>query len=111
MWADERKVFAANVPNRGSVPGLPDDAILEMPTLTTATGLRALQMTDLSEPLKAILSRKLAATRLTVQAALQGDRRLFVEALLVDGAVHGARVAQDLATELLSAQQTYLPQF
>jgi len=111
LWADERKVFASNVPNRGAIPGLPDDAILELPTVTTATGLRALQMADLSEPLKAILSRKLAATRLTVQAALQGDRRLFVEALLVDGAVQDAQIAEELATELLSAQQTYLPQF
>lgn len=111
LWADERKVFAANVPNRGAVPGLPEDAILELPAVTTATGLRALQMADLSEPIKAILSRKLAATKLTVQAALEGDRRLFAEALLVDGSVQDAQMAEELATELLSAQRAYLPQF
>lgn len=111
LWADERQVFAANVPNMGAVPGLPDDVILELPTVTTATGLRTLQMADLSEPLKAILSRKLAATRLTVQAALKGNRRLFVEALLVDGAVQDAQTAEKLASELLSAQRAYLPQF
>jgi len=111
LWADERQVFAANVPNRGAVPGLPDDAILELPTVTTATGLRALQMADLSGPIKAVLSHKLAATRLTVQAALEGSRRLFVEALLVDGAIQDTQTAEDLAAELLSAQQDYLPQF
>jgi alpha-galactosidase len=59
------------------------------------------QIGDLARPLLAILSRKLAATRLTVEAALRGDRGLFVEALLADGAVSDPDVAREMGEELL----------
>ena len=85
--SDSREVFAVNLPNRGTVPSLPDDAILECPAVATATGLHALRIPEVSPALSAILSRKLSATTLTVEAALTGNRDLFVEALLLDGAV------------------------
>jgi alpha-galactosidase len=111
IWSDHRRVFAANVPNGGAVPGLPQEAILELPIVTTATGLRPIQLFDLSNALKAVLARKLAATRLTVESALSGDRKLFVEALLADGAVCDPETAARLGEELLQAQRRHLPQF
>ncbi len=104
-------MYAVNVPNQGTVPGLPTDAVLEVPAVATARGLRPMQLADLSEPLKAIIARRLASTRLTVQAALTGDRALFVEALLVDGAVTDRDVACRMGEELLEAQRAYLPNF
>jgi len=111
LWADERRIFAANLPNRGAVPGLPDDAILELPAVSTAGGLRAMQLPDFPETLIGILARKLTAIRLTVTAALEGKRRLFYEALLADGAVADPVVAERMGEELLGAHRAYLPQF
>lgn len=108
---DQRRIFFANLPNNGAVPNLPADAILELPVVATATGLRPIQVLDFPDPLAAITTRKLAATRLTVAAALQGDRDLFVEALLLDGAVSDPATAGRLADDLLNAQRQYLPQF
>jgi alpha-galactosidase len=108
---DERRVFSANLPNRGAVSNLPDDAILELPAAATVTGLRPLQILDFPDPLAAIITRKLTATLLTVEAALAGDRRLFVEALLADGAVTDPEVAREMAEELLEAHRQYLPNF
>jgi alpha-galactosidase len=111
IWNDTRHVYAANLPNRGTVAGLPADAILEQPCVATGRGLRPLQSADLPAPLVALLARKLAATRLTVEAALRGDRALFVEALLADGAVSDPDIAQEMGKELLKAHKMYLPQF
>ncbi|MBN2389634.1 MAG: hypothetical protein JXR84_02845 [Anaerolineae bacterium] len=108
---DSREIFAVNVPNRGAVPNLPDEAILEIPAVATATGLRTMSIPDFSDALAAIISRKLAAVELTVEAALRGDRNLFVEALLVDGAVIDPDVAREMADKLLEAQKAYLPHF
>lgn len=108
---DERRVFAANLPNQGAVPNLPADAVLELPAVATAGGLRPVQILDFPEPLAAIVTRKLSAARLTVEAALTGDRRLFVEALLADGAVSDPQVASEMADELLQAHRAYLPNF
>jgi alpha-galactosidase len=104
-------MFAVNLPNRGAVPNLPVDAILEIPAVATAGGLRPVQIADLSGPLAAILARKLAAVELTVEAALTGDRVLLVEALLVDGAVTDPTVAAQMGRELIEAHRRYLPNF
>jgi alpha-galactosidase len=111
MVRDECRVFSMNLPNHGAVPGLPDDAVLEMPAVAAARGPCALQMEDFPSPLAAILSRVIAAQELTVEAALTGDRRLFVEAMLADGSVTDPQVASRLAEELLEAHKSNLPQF
>jgi alpha-galactosidase len=108
---DERGVFAANLPNRGAVPNLPADAILELPAVATAGGLRPLQILDFPDHLAAIITRKLTATLLTVEAALTGDQNLFVEALLADGAVTDPEIARKMAEAFLEAHRQYLPNF
>lgn len=37
---DKREVYSANLPNRGQVPNLPEDAIVESPAVAGASGLR-----------------------------------------------------------------------
>jgi alpha-galactosidase len=108
---DQRRIFSVNLPNQGAVPNLPAEAILELPAAATAGGLRPLQILDFPAPLAAIINRKLAATQLTVAAALQGDRQLLVEALLADGAVTDPELARRLSEELLQAHRLYLPNF
>jgi alpha-galactosidase len=108
IWGDTRRVYAANLPNRGTVAGLPDEAVLELPCVATGRGLVPLQRAELAPPLVAILAKKLAATRLTVEAALKADRSLFVEALLADGAVSDPDVAKQLGAALWEAQGKYL---
>jgi alpha-galactosidase len=111
MAYDERRIFNVNVPNGGTVPNLPENAILEVPAVATATGLRPIQIPDFSDLLAGIIRRKLTAVDLTVEAALTGSRRLMVEALLADGAVADPATAWTLAEDLLQAQRQYLPRF
>lgn len=111
IWRDERRMFSVNLPNAGAVPNLPADAVLEMPAVATARGLLPVHIPDFPDTLAAILTRKLSAIRLTVAAALRGDRGLFVEALLADGAVTDRAVAEAMMAELLEAHRQYLPNF
>ncbi len=111
MRRDAGAIYSANVPNRSAVANLPADAILELPCTATALGLRPLQLDDFPDVLAGIITRKLTATRLTVAAALAGDRRLFVEALLADGAITDPSTAGRLADALLAAHQEHLPQY
>jgi alpha-galactosidase len=108
---DARMNFTANLPNRGAVSNLPDDAILELTSVATGRGIYALSIPDFPDHLTAPLIRKIAAHRLTVEAALQGSRKLLVEAMLIDGCVSDPALAGRLVDELLLAQKPYLPQF
>ncbi len=111
IQGDQRRIFAANLPNWGAIPNLPAEAVLELPAVATGTGLRPLQIPDFPDTIAAIITRKLTAASLTVDAALAGDRDLFVEALLADGAVTDPEVARKMADELLEAHREYLPNF
>lgn len=108
---DSRQVFSANLPNNGAVPNLPSEAILELTAVATGRGLKALHIPDFPDLLAAPLVPKITAQALTVEAALQGSRTLFVEALLADRSVSDRSVAEKLADELLAAHKRYLPQF
>ncbi len=108
---DKRHIFYANLPNEGAVPNLPYDAILELPTVAMAGGMRPIHFNDFPNALTAVLIRKIASIQLTVDAALSGSRELFVEALLADGAVSDREVAARLRDELLETHRRYLPNF
>ncbi len=108
---DSRQMFSVNVPNRGSVPGLPADAALEIPGVATARGLRPVSVPDLSTPLTAVLNQRLASVYLAVDAAMSGDRDLVVEAMLADGAISDPDAARSLSAALIAAQAEHLPAF
>ncbi len=108
---DSRQTYTPNLPNRGLVPNLPAEAVLELTAVATGRGFRALQHPDFPDALAATLAKTLAAEALTVEAALTGSRKLFVEALLTDGCVTDPVTAGKLADELLTAHRRHLPQF
>ena len=108
---DERRVFSANMPNQGIIQGLPDDAILELPGAAMSTGFAQLHIEGFSSALQGIIAKKLAAINLTVEAALEGNRRKWIEALLLDGAVNHRTEAEKMVDEFLKEFRIYLPQY
>jgi alpha-galactosidase len=109
--ADAGRVYSANLPNRGQVPNLPLDAVIEGPALAEANGLRAIQQPPLPAGITGTLATRLQWVETTVEAALEGSRTKFVQALLLDGAVRSLDIAEKLADDLLAAHAAYLPQF
>jgi alpha-galactosidase len=108
---DRRSWFAANIPNEGTVSNLPRNSVLEIPAIATAEGMKAPPIGDISAPLTAILMRRLAAVEAIVEAAVTGNRRLFAQALILDGGVYDWTAAEKLAADLIQAQKQHLPQF
>ncbi len=108
---DKRGVYSVNMPNSGAVPGLPADAVLEMPVLAGGGGFMPLHSQALHPTLTAKLLSKIAAIELTVQAALNGSFDLMVEALLADGSVSDPDKASALARDLIAAHEVHLPHF
>lgn len=108
---DERKVFSVNIPNEGAVKGLPDDAVLEIPGVATGLGFCPMKVTGFSDSLKGIIARRLAPVNPTVTAALTGDKNLWIEAMLLDGAVTDKKVAAALVEDFLKEYRDCLPQY
>lgn len=109
--SDSQSIYSANLPNTGQIPNLPEDAVVEGPAVADGSGLRAIQQPPLPSGVAGTLQRPLAAIETVVDAALRGDRRLFVQALLIDGSVTSHTSAERLADELLAAHREHLPRF
>ncbi len=108
---DAGHVFSANLPNRGQIPNFPPDAIVESPCVADAGGVRPIMLPPLSAGIAGTLTGRLSWVETTVEAALEGSRDKFIQALVLDGSVDSLDTAMALADDLLAAQAPYLPQF
>lgn len=109
--ADRGTVYSVNLPNRGQVPNLPIDAIIEGPASAEATGLKPIAQSPLPPGLVGTLATRLAWVDTIVEAGLEGSRDKFIQALVLDGCVRSLDMAEQLADELLAAHAEHLPQF
>jgi alpha-galactosidase len=103
--------YSANLPNAGQIPNLPEDSVVECPVIAGSDGLKPVQAKPLPAGILGTLASRFQWVEVTVEAALEGSREKFVQALLIDGAVKSIETAYRLADELLEAQKEYLPQF
>jgi alpha-galactosidase len=101
-------VFSANLPNAGQAPNLPPDAVVETPAVAAGNGLRAIVQQPLSPALAGTLLTRYMWVETVVEAALEGSREKFIQALVLDGAVSTLETAEALADELITAQSQYL---
>jgi alpha-galactosidase len=103
--------ISVNVANRGFIPNLPDDAIVEVPATVDATGVHGVRLDPLPEPIAAMCRTQIAIIDRVVEAGVHGDRQAALQALLLDPVISSARQAQGILDELLEAHRGFLPQF
>jgi alpha-galactosidase len=100
-----------NIPNNGAIQGLPDETIVEVPAVVDSNGIRALQLGHLPPPILELCRREAALVEFVVDAAAQGDRRLALQALLMDPMINDIGRAKAILDDYLTTFAQYLPQF
>jgi len=103
--------FHVNVPNEGAITNLPDDAIVEVPALIDAGGVRPLCMGALPKGVLGLTQSLLAWEELTVDAALSGEKDLVVQAVMAHPWVLSGKQAEALCEEMFASHAACLPQF
>lgn len=104
-------VWNLNVPNAGQLPGLPLGAVVEGPVYVSGETMLPLCCPGLPESVMKLLERVAAEQELVAKAGMQGDRRLLLDALLLDPLVNSPVHARNIVDELLVLERAYLPQF
>lgn len=102
---------ALNLPNRGQIPNLPTEAIVETPGMITGTGMNGVSVGELPEPIAELCRRELGVVRLSVDAAVNGDRQAALQCLLLDPVITDLDVAQKILDDYLTEYRPHLPQF
>lgn len=111
IWKDKKETHIVNTLNRGAVPDLPEDCVVEVPASIGADGARPLATRPVPLAVRGTVEAIKAYEKLTVQAAVTGDMKLAVQALLAHPLVPGFDAARKLVTALLEAHRQHLPQF
>ncbi|MEY9845259.1 6-phospho-beta-glucosidase [Streptacidiphilus sp. BW17] len=97
-----------NLLNRGTLPFLPDDAVIEVPALVDAGGPRALPVAPV-EPLYAgLIGHVTGYEQLALDAALRGGRDRVFQALLAHPLVGQIDRAEQLTDRLISHNHAHL---
>jgi alpha-galactosidase/6-phospho-beta-glucosidase family protein len=100
-----------NLPNVGQIDNLPRGAVVETLAEITSTGAIPHSMGALPLGVLNTLQQHVANQEMLVRAALQGDRKLALEAMFHDPLVPDLRTARALLNDLLEAHREFLPRF
>jgi 6-phospho-beta-glucosidase len=93
---DERTTLILNVRNRGALPGLDDDAVVEVPCLADANGARPLAAGPLPGHALGLVTAVKAVERAVLEAATTGSRPAALRALALHPLVDSVTVARRL---------------
>jgi alpha-galactosidase/6-phospho-beta-glucosidase family protein len=100
-----------NLPNTGQIDNLARGAVVETLAELTSAGAQPLTVGALPPGVLSTLQPHVANQELIAQAALQGDRRLALQAMVNDPLVGNLQTARAILDDFLNAHAEYLPQF
>ncbi|MGC8878922.1 MAG: 6-phospho-beta-glucosidase [Anaerolineae bacterium] len=111
LYTNQEQWVIVNVPNRGAVPGLPDDAVVEIPCLVNAAGIYALRVPQPPHAVWGLIAAVKNYEQLVVEAAVSGSREMALLAMLAHPLIREYELAVSLLDEMLEANRKYLPRF
>jgi len=111
LHAGTGDVQVVDVRNDGALPDLPPAAVVEIPARIDRDGAHPLPLAPLAPEMRALVEHAKAYEELTVAAALSGDRRVALRALLANPLVPDFAAARGLLDALLAANRGHLPRF
>ena len=111
IYGNRKIHMVVSTENRGAIPCLADDSIVEVSCIISATGAQPMAWGELSPAEKGWLQMMKAMEECTIQAALTGDYGLALEAFILNPLVENNENTQRVLDEMLVAHAKYLPQF
>lgn len=103
--------MVVNTANNGAIQGLPDDAVIETNCLIDALGAHPLTFGKLPPLMNGLTQQVKDFERLTIEAAVHGDKQKALLALVANPLVADVNLASVLVEEVLSINKAWLPQF
>ncbi|GLZ32841.1 6-phospho-beta-glucosidase [Lentzea sp. NBRC 105346] len=98
-----------NVRNGGTLPFLPDDAVIEVPATVSASGAVPLPVRPVEPSISGLISHVTSYEYLALEAAIHGGRDRVSNALLAHPLVGQHAIADQLADELIAQNRDLLP--
>ena len=111
IYNDSKHHMVVSCQNRGALPDLPYDSIVEVSALIGATGAEPIAWGPMPAQERGWLQMMKAMEECVIGAAVSGDYGLALEAFYLNPMVENGEHIQRVLDELLVAHERYLPQF
>jgi len=108
---DKNDLHVVAAKNNGAVPFMDDDDVVEVLCSLGANGIEPKPVTVYNEYVKGLMRAVKAYEKLTVRAAMEGDRDVALEALMAHPLVGDIAKALPLLEDMLEANKEYVPNF
>lgn len=111
IYNDQDTWMIVNVPNKGAVSFLPEEAVIETGCLVNKAGVQPLKVSSVPPMVYGLIAEVKNYESLAVEAAVEGSRMKAKQALLAHPLVREYSLIEPLLNDLLEHNKQYLPQF
>lgn len=111
IYNDRQDIQVVDVQNGGTISWLPDNVVIETNCVIGSQGAKPLAVEEVPQCIKGLIAQVKAYEMLTIEAAVEGDKRKLLLALLNNPLVHDVRDARGIMEEMLEAHRAFLPQY
>jgi len=108
---NKNEVHIVNCRNRGAIADLPEGSVVEVPCQVGATGAIPLTVGYLPVMIRGLIQAVKAYEELAIEAAVTGNQKTALQALLNHPLVPSFGVAKALLNAILEANRDYPPHF
>ncbi|MEU8823281.1 6-phospho-beta-glucosidase [Streptomyces sp. NPDC048636] len=108
LLRDTGEVRIVNTFNGGTLPFLPDDAVIEVPATVDARGAEPLPVRPLEPLFAGLIGQVTAYEELALEAALRGGRERIFRALLAHPLIGQIEYAEKLTDDLIAHNREHL---
>ena len=109
LTGDRGDTQVVNVRNHGTLPFLPDEAVIEVPAVIGAKGARPEPVSPVDPLLRGLIAHVSAYEELAVDTARRGGRDRVARTLLAHPLVGHWELANQLADRLIAENAAFLP--
>lgn len=105
----KKELRSVNMPNRGRIPGLADEMVVELPAYADGAGIHTRSMDALPDAVTEMIRIQGVIHKLVIEAYAEQSRRKLLQALLLDPTVSTYNNAVALINDMCELQKEILP--
>jgi 6-phospho-beta-glucosidase len=109
LFSDGGDTQVVNLRNSGTLPFLPDEAVIEVPAVIDGSGAAAVDVAPFAPVFRGLIAHVSGYEELALDAALRGGRSRVAAALLAHPLVGQRDLAERMADRLIAENATFLP--
>ena len=102
-------LLAVNMSNRGKIPRLPDEMVVELPASVDGQGIHPKQMAPLPDAIAEMIRVQGVIHKLMIEAYVEQSRNKLLQAVLLDPTVGTYNNAVHMINEMCEVQKDILP--